>query len=80
MEQRKITDLICSALDEPDYKFRINFLLSGLMSEEANDTPEKETTNNELLQDIYDFCNAYSGDKKAYISQISTIIANYLSS
>lgn len=45
MHERKITDLVSRALKEEDYKFRINFLLAGLMSAEGNDTPEKEENN-----------------------------------
>ena len=39
MEERKISDLVSAALNEEDYEFRINFLLAGLMSADANDTP-----------------------------------------
>ena len=34
----KIADLIEDALKYDDYEFRLNFLVSGLMSYEANDT------------------------------------------
>ena len=51
--ERKITDLVEDALNYPDYDRRINFLLAGLLSEDANDTPEKEQTNIENLKEIY---------------------------
>ena len=37
---KKITELIESALECDDYDFRINFLVGGMMSAESNDTPE----------------------------------------
>lgn len=40
--ENKIADLIEDALKYDDYEFRLNFLVSGLMSYEANDTKEKE--------------------------------------
>lgn len=49
---RKITDLIDDALKENDYKFRINFLLGGLMSCESNDSVEKERQSTAHLKEI----------------------------
>ncbi len=41
-EKNKVTNLIKGALEEEDCKFRINFLIGGMMCEESNDTPEKK--------------------------------------
>lgn len=76
--ERKIIDLLEDALNYPDYDKRINFLLAGLLSAEANDTPEKEKANMEYLKEIYDFCITYMGDKKEYITHITEIIKGYL--
>ena len=76
--ERKIIDLLEDALNYPDYDKRINFLLAGLLSAEANDTPEKEKVNMGYLKDIYDFCIAYRGDKKEYIAHIAESIKEYL--
>ena len=45
----KITDLITDALQTDDYNLKINMILAGLMSEEANDNPEKERQCREYL-------------------------------
>jgi len=76
--ERKITDLFEDALRYPDYDKRINFLLAGLLSADANDTPEKEKINMEYLKEIYDFCIAYRDDKKEYIAHIAECIKKYL--
>lgn len=76
--ERKITDLFEDALSYPDYDKRINFLLTGLLSADANDTLEKERVNMEYLKEIYDFCITYMGDKKEYIAHIAKIIKGYL--
>lgn len=76
--ERKITDFLEEALSYPDYDKRINFLLAGLLSADANDTPEKERVNMEYLKEIYDFCIAYRGDKKEYIAHIAESIKKYL--
>lgn len=76
--ERKVTDLFEDALCYPDYGKRINFLLAGLLSADANDTPEKERVNMEYLKEIYDFCIAYMGDKKKYIAHIAESIKKYL--
>ena len=75
---RKITDLFEDALSYPDYDKRINFLLAGLLSADANDTPEKEKVNMGYLKEIYAFCITYMGDKKEYIAHIAEIIKGYL--
>ena len=74
---RKITDLVEDALNYPDYDRRINFLLAGLLSADANDAPEKEKKNMEYLKEISKFCNNYNGDKADYIKRIAEIIAPY---
>lgn len=76
--ERKVTDLFEDALCYPDYGKRINFLLAGLLSADANDTPEKEKVNMGYLKEIYDFCIAYMGDKKEYIAHIAESIKKYL--
>lgn len=76
---RKIEDLIEDAVKCDDYEKRINFLVAGLLCEDANDTPEKEQQNNKYLKDIYDFCDNYSGEKKTYFDQLKKTIRNYLS-
>ena len=78
MEKRKIADLLEDALFYPDYDKHINFLLAGLLSADANDTPEKEKANMEYLKEIYDFCIEYKGNKKEYVTHIAEIIKEYL--
>lgn len=75
---RKIINLLEDAFNYPDYDKRINFLLAGLLSADANDTPEKEKINMGYLKEIYDFCIAYMGDKKEYIAHIAESIKKYL--
>ena len=81
MNERKISDLVSDALNEDDYEFRINFLLAGLMSEEGNDTPEKEENNRKFLADIQDYLKRYDGDaeKVAYADRIADAINSFLS-
>lgn len=76
--ERKITDLFEDALSYPDYDKRINFLLAGLLSADANDTPEKEKINMGYLKEIYDFCIEYKGNKKEYVTHIVESIKKYL--
>lgn len=76
--ERRITDLLGEALNHPDYDKRINFLLAGLLSADANDTPEKEKINIEYLKEIYSYCCAYTGDKKEFIAHIARQIKGYL--
>ena len=78
MEKRKIIDLIEDALTYPDYDKRINFLLAGLLSADANDTPEKETINMGYLKDIYNYCHDYTGDKQDYIKRTADRIKQYI--
>ena len=74
----KITDLLEDALTYPDYDKRINFLLAGLLSADANDTPEKEAVNMGYLQEIYRFCCDYMGDRADYIKRTAERIRQYL--
>lgn len=74
----KITDLLKDALTYPDYDKRINFLLAGLLSADANDTPEKEATNMRYLQEIYRYCCDYTGDKSDYVKRIAYRIKPYI--
>lgn len=74
----KITDLLEGALTYPDYDKRINFLLAGLLSADANDTPEKEALNMGCLQEIYKFCCDYTGDHADYLKRTADRIKQYL--
>lgn len=76
----RITDLIEDALQQDDYKMRINFLIVGLICEEENDTPEKLETNKKCLLEIDGFIKNYSGDaeKKEFLLGIRKSINNYL--
>lgn len=74
----KITDLIEDALNYPDYDRRINFLVAGLISADANDTPEKEAVNLGYLQEVYQYCCNYTGERADYISRIADTIKAYL--
>lgn len=74
----KIIDLLEDALNYPDYDKRINFLLAGLLSAEANDTPEKEKVNMGYLKDIYNYCHDYTGDKQDYIRRTADRIKQYI--
>lgn len=76
----KIIDLIQDALKYEDYNFRINLIIAGLISEENNDTPEKEKQNREWLEEIKKFCDCYDGEKKEYIAHIKETIERFLKS
>ena len=76
---KKITDLIEDALNHSDYDRRINFLIAGLISADANDTPEKEAVNMGYLQEIFKYCIDYRGDRPDYIKSIANIINPYVS-
>lgn len=79
---RKITDLIDDALKENDYKFRINFLLGGLMSCESNDTAEKEKQSTLHLEEIMEHIKKlhFDNDKERseYLEEIERIVSSYL--
>lgn len=74
----KVTDLLEDALNYQDYDKRINFLLAGLLSADANDTPEKEAVNMEYLKEIYKYCCDYTGDKQDYIKRTVDRIKQYI--
>ena len=76
---KKITDLIEDALNYSDYDRRINFLIAGLISADANDTPEKEAVNMEYLREIFKYCIDYRGEQTDYIKSIEDIINPYIS-
>lgn len=74
----KITDLLEDALTYPDYEKRINFLLAGLLSADANNTPEKEDKNMRYLEEIYRYCCDYTGDKSDHVKSIANRIKPYI--
>lgn len=76
----RITDLVEDALRQDNYKLRINFLIAGLICEEANDTPEKQTANRGYLLEINRFINSYSGDAdvRIFLSGAQKTIKKYL--
>lgn len=76
MNKKKIFGLLNDALTYPDYDKRINFLLAGMLSAEANDTPEKEAVNMGYLRDVYKFCVDYAGDHEDYIKRTAGRIKN----
>lgn len=76
--KKKIIELIESALKYDDYKFRINFLVAGMMSAESNDTPEKTKKNESWLSVISDYADNYSGPAENYLSHLSESIKKYL--
>ena len=75
---RKVTDLLEDALNYPDYDRRINFFLAGMLSADANDTPEKEKVNIGYLKDIYEYCCNYEGDKQDYLERTAEKVKQYL--
>lgn len=75
---RKIDDLLDDAIKCEDYERKINFLLAGLLSEEANDTKEKEITNMGYLKNIYNYCINYNGDKEDYMKRTADRIKKYV--
>lgn len=54
------------------------FLLAGLLSADANDTPEKEKVNIGYLKDIYEYCCNYEGDKQDYLKRTAETVKQYL--
>lgn len=56
----------------------MNKILAGQISEEANDSLEKEKQRREWLQENAEFCEKYDGDKMEYIDCIHTIIKKFL--
>lgn len=80
MEERKITNLIESALTEDDYKFRINLLLASLFGG-SDDSEEILIEKNEHLRTIKSWIDEgnYPQDKSEYFLKISQNISDYLS-
>lgn len=77
----RIVELMHDALEEEDYKFRINFLVAGMMSAESNDTPDKIKANIEYLKDICEYAIKYSGDadRAEFLLRTARRIADYIS-
>lgn len=80
MEERKITNLIESALTEDDYKFRINLLLASLFGG-SDDSEEILIEKDEHLRTIKSWIDEgnYPQDKSEYFLKISQNISDYLS-
>lgn len=76
----KITDLIEDAWNRDDYKFRINFLVAGLISEKSNDTQEKMELNKNHLIDIKEYMEHVTGpeEKQEYALDMVDRIKEYL--
>lgn len=76
----KIMDLIQDALQQEDYRSRINFLVAGLMAEESNDTPEKFEASKRCLSDLLDYIQdvSESSEKKEYLLHLANTIREYL--
>ena len=79
MEERKITDLIESALTEDDYKFRINLLLASLFGG-SDDTEEILKEKSEHLKTIKSWIDEgkYPQEKSEYFLKISQNISDFL--
>lgn len=79
MEERKITDLIESALTEDDYKFRINLLLASLFGG-SDDTDEVLREKDGHLRAIKSWIDEgkYPQDKSDYFLKISQNISDFL--
>lgn len=77
----RIIELIDDVVKEDDYKFRINFLVAGMMSAESNDTPDKIKANIEYLKDICEYAIKYSGDEERaeFLSRTAGRITEYIS-
>ena len=79
--ENKISDLIEDALKYDDYEFRLNFLLSGLMSYEANDTKEKEEKCTIFLTEIcksIDALQETDSAKLCFLAHLKDTINNFL--
>lgn len=50
-----------------------------MISEDANDTSEKEAANMVYLREIFKYCMDYRGDKSDYIKRVANIINPYIS-
>lgn len=67
----KIVDLLDDAMNGPEYEERVSFLVGGLVSEFANDTPEQEAANRAYLKEISDYCRKYTGEHEDFARRIS---------
>lgn len=79
--ENKISDLIEDALKYDDYEFRLNFLVSGLMSYEANDTKEKEEKCTIFLTKIcesIDTLHEVDSAKFCFLTHLKDTINNFL--
>lgn len=79
--ENKIADLIEDALKYDDYEFRLNFLVSGLMSCEANDTKEKEEKCTIFLTEIcesIDTLQETDSAKLCFLVHLKDTINNFL--
>lgn len=79
-KQRTITDLAEDAMDEADYKGRINFLVAGLMFADPDIDKEQVEKNKQRLKELMQFCQKGNTDeeKNAYLSRTAERIAEYL--
>lgn len=77
----RMKDLMMDAMQADDYKFRVNFLLAALISEEANDTDEKIEKNKKALNYFLEFSSRFSGDqeKEEFLYKTSKTVREYLS-
>lgn len=76
----KIIDLIEDALSGEDYRLEINLIVASLVSAESNDTKRKMQTNNQHLNEIYNYignldCNE---EVRKYLCDMRNRIKMYL--
>lgn len=79
--QRNIVDLFEDALSSEDYRFKICFLVGGLVSYESNDTAEKQAQSTKYLEEILDYItslNENDSEKSEFIHHIKGTIERYL--
>lgn len=79
--QRNIVDLFEDALSSEDYRFKISFLVGGLVSYESNDTAEKQAQSTKYLEEILDYItslNENDSKKSKFIQDIKKTIDRYL--
>lgn len=79
--QRNIVVLFEDALSSEDYRFKISFLVGGLVSYESNDTAEKQAQSTKYLEEILDYItslNESDSEKSEFIHHIKGTIERYL--
>ncbi len=79
--QRNIVDLFEDALSSEDYRFKISFLVGGLVSYESNDTAEKQAQSTKYLEEILDYITSLDENdskKSKFIQDIKKTIDRYL--